>query len=219
MVRHPGEFHDANSGRMSVKVADKPSTQDTIKNFLSDIADSSNRAFNEFLDPPSKSKKSDLPDWFPSDHPLAALAGTPVGALQALAALGGTVNPMAALAGANPLAALAGAADRNSGAVNPLGVLAGAANPLAALAGAAHPLAALGGSSAPANPLAAVGQLAGAAAALPAAAGGLGGLAESLATLPQQISKLTELLSTLVGALDAVREVAETAGVRPPAKK
>ncbi|WEO99880.1 hypothetical protein A6P39_040865 [Streptomyces sp. FXJ1.172] len=206
-------------------MADKPSTQDTIKNFLSDIADSSNRAFNEFLDPPNKSNKSNLPDWFPSGHPLAALAGTPVGALQALAAFG-AVNPMAALAGANPFATLADTADRNSGAVNPLGVLAGAANPLAALAGAVNPVAALSGATAPANPLSAFGQLAGAAAALPASAaalpasaGALGGLAESLATLPQQIARLTELLSTLVGALDAVRDVAETAGVRPPSKK
>ncbi|MFF4396508.1 hypothetical protein [Streptomyces sp. NPDC001480] len=201
-------------------MADKPSTQDTIKNFLSDIADSSNRAFNEILDPPSKSRKSDLPDWFPAGLPLAALAGTPVGALQALAAFGGAANPMAALAGANPFAALADTSDRNSGAVNPLAAaLAGAANPLAALAGAVNPVAALSGSSAPANPLAAFGQLAGAAAALPASAGELGGLAESLTKLPQQIARLTELLATLVGALDAVQEIAETTTVRPPAKK
>ncbi|GAB7106927.1 hypothetical protein JCM4814A_52410 [Streptomyces phaeofaciens JCM 4814] len=196
---------------------DKPSTQDTIKNFLSDIADSSNRAFNEFLDPPNKSKKSDLPEWFPSGHPLAALAGTPVGALQALAALGGTVNPVAVLAGANPLAALADTSHHTSASVNPLAALTGAANPLAALAGAVNPVAALGGASASANPLAAVGQLAGAAAALPASAGALGGLAESLATLPQQIARLSELLSTLVDALDTVQSVAATAGVRPSA--
>lgn len=102
-------------------MADKPSTQDTIKNLLGDIADSSNKAFNDFLDPPNKSRKSDYPDWFGSGNPMAALAGTPLGALQAMAAFGGGgMNPLAALAGANPLALLAGASsDRNSGPVNP----------------------------------------------------------------------------------------------------
>ncbi|WP_406119781.1 hypothetical protein [Streptomyces sp. NBC_00989] len=202
-------------------MADKPSTQDTIKNLLGDIADSSNKAFNDFLDPPNKSRKSDFPDWFGSGNPMAALAGTPLGALQAMAAFGGGVNPVAALAGANPLALLAGASsDRGSGPVNPLAALANA-NPLAVLAGA-NPAAALAGLSASsnsANPLAAFGQLAGAAAGLPAAVGGLGGLAESLATLPQQIAKLTDLLSTLVGALDTISDVAASTGVRPPAKK
>ncbi len=102
-------------------MADKPSTQDTIKNLLGDIADSSNKAFNDFLDPPNKSRKSDYPDWFGAANPMAALAGTPLGALQAMAAFGGGgLNPVAALAGANPLALLAGASsDRNSGQVNP----------------------------------------------------------------------------------------------------
>ncbi|MFS8203768.1 hypothetical protein ACLVWQ_34485 [Streptomyces sp. CWNU-52B] len=213
-------------------MADKPSTQDTIKNFLSDIADSSNRAFNEFLDPPSKSNKSNTPDWFSAGYPLAALAGTPAGALQALAAISGGANPMAnplaALAGVNPLAALAGAGagdrDRGPDAANLLGALAGAAGPLAALAGAggrgaaaANPLAALAGAANPlaalTNPLGAVGQLAG-------TANDLGGLAESLATLPQQLARLTDLLATLVGALDAVKDVAGAAGVvRQPVKK
>lgn len=200
---------------------DKPSTQDTIKNLLGDIADSSNKAFNDFLDPPNKSKKSEFPDWFGSGNPMAALAGTPLGALQAMAAFGG-MNPVAALAGANPLALLAGASsDRGSGSVNPLAALANA-NPLALLAGAAHPAAALAGlpaSSNSSNPLAAVGQLAGAATGLPGAVGGLGGVAESLATLPQQLAKLTDLLSTLVGALDTISDVAATAGVRTPARK
>ncbi len=49
--------------------------------------------------------------------------------------------------------------------------------------------------------------------------GGLGGLAESLVTLPQQIAKLTDLLSSLVGALDTISEVATSAGVRPFTKK
>lgn len=49
--------------------------------------------------------------------------------------------------------------------------------------------------------------------------GGLGGLAESLATLPQQIARLTDLLATLVSSLDAISDVAASAGVRPPAKK
>ncbi|MFD4558276.1 hypothetical protein ACFWP5_28825 [Streptomyces sp. NPDC058469] len=204
-------------------MADKPSTQDTIKNLLGDIADSSNKAFNDFLDPPNKSRKSDFPDWFGSGNPMAALAGTPLGALQAMAAFGGGMNPVAALAGANPLALLAGASsDRGSGPVNPLAALANA-NPLAALAGATHPAAALAGlsgqSNSSNNPLAAFGQLAGAAAGLPAAVGGLGGLAESLATLPQQIARLTDLLSSLVGALDTISDVAASAGVRPPAKK
>ncbi|WP_405863166.1 hypothetical protein OG407_32920 [Streptomyces sp. NBC_01515] len=204
-------------------MADKPSTQDTIKNLLGDIADSSNKAFNDFLDPPNKSRKSDYPDWFGSGNPMAALAGTPLGALQAMAAFGGGgMNPLAALAGANPLALLAGASsDRGSGPVNPLAALANA-NPLAVLAGAnpaAAALAGLAGSSNSANPLAAVGQLAGAAAGLPGAVGGLGGLAESLATLPQQIARLTDLLSTLVSSLDAISDVAASAGVRPPAKK
>ncbi|MFJ8055506.1 hypothetical protein [Streptomyces sp. NPDC096142] len=211
-------------------MADKPSTQDTIKNLLGDIADSSNKAFNEFLDPPNKSRKSDVPDWFGAAHPMAALAGTPLGTLQAMAAFGGGLNPVAALAGANPLALLAGApSDRGSGSVNPLAALANA-NPLAVLAGV-NPAAALAGltgqsaASSPAtnplatNPLATFGQLAGAAAGLPAAVGGLGGLAESLATLPQQIAKLTDLLSSLVGALDTISDVAASAGVRPPAKK
>lgn len=75
-------------------MADKPSTQDTIKNLLGDIADSSNKAFNDFLDPPNKSRKSDYPDWFGSGNPMAALAGTPLGALQAMAAFGGGgMNP------------------------------------------------------------------------------------------------------------------------------
>ena len=203
-------------------MADKPSTQDTIKNLLGDIADSSNKAFNDFLDPPNKSRKSDYPDWFGSGNPMAALAGTPLGALQAMAAFGGGMNPAAALAGANPLALLAGASsDRGSGPVNPLAALANA-NPLAVLAGAnpaAAALSGLSGSSNSPNPLAAFGQLAGAAAGLPGAVGGLGGLAESLATLPQQIAKLTDLLSTLVGSLDAISDVAASAGVRPPAKK
>ncbi|MFI6459286.1 hypothetical protein [Streptomyces sp. NPDC050528] len=205
-------------------MADKPSAQDTIKNLLGDIADSSNKAFNDFLDPPNKSNKSDFPDWFGSGNPMAALAGTPLGALQAMAAFGGGgLNPVAALAGANPLALLAGASsDRGSGSVNPLAALANA-NPLAVLAGA-NPAAALAGlagqsPSSTNNPLAAFGQLAGAAAGLPGAVGGLGGLAESLATLPQQIAKLTDLLSTLVGALDTISDVAASAGVRTPAKK
>ncbi len=80
-------------------MADKPSTQDTIKNLLGDIADSSNKAFNDFLDPPNKSRKSDYPDWFGAANPMAALAGTPLGALQAMAAFGGGgLNPVAALA-------------------------------------------------------------------------------------------------------------------------
>ncbi|MGW0832540.1 hypothetical protein [Streptomyces prunicolor] len=204
-------------------MADKPSAQDTIKNLLGDIADSSNKAFNDFLDPPNKSNKSDFPDWFGSGNPMAALAGTPLGALQAMAAFGGGMNPAAALAGANPLALLAGASsDRGSGPVNPLAALANA-NPLAALAGATHPAVALAGlsgqSSSSNNPLAAFGQLAGAAAGLPGAVGGLGGLAESLATLPQQIARLTDLLSTLVSSLDAISDVAASTGVRPPAKK
>ncbi|MFJ4630922.1 hypothetical protein [Streptomyces sp. NPDC088847] len=205
-------------------MADKPSTQDTIKNLLGDIADSSNKAFNDFLDPPNKSRNSDYPDWFGAAHPMAALAGTPLGALQAMAAFGGGgLNPVAALAGANPLALLAGASsDRNSSQMNPLAALANA-NPLAVLAGA-NPAAALAGlagqsTSSHNNPLAAFGQLAGAAAGMPAAVGGLGGLAESLVTLPQQIAKLTELLSSLVGALDTISDVAASAGVRPPAKK
>ncbi|UXX95253.1 hypothetical protein N7U49_31025 [Streptomyces sp. AD2-2] len=138
-------------------MADKPSTQDTIKNLLGDIADSSNKAFNDFLDPPNKSRKSDYPDWFGAANPMAALAGTPLGALQAMAAFGGGgLNPVAALAGANPLALLAGASsDRNSGQVNPLAALANA-NPLAALANA-NPLAVLAG----ANPAAALAGLAG----------------------------------------------------------
>ncbi|MFJ3893576.1 hypothetical protein [Streptomyces sp. NPDC090083] len=197
-------------------MADKPSTQDTIKNLLGDIADSSNKAFNEFLDPPNKSRKSDVQDWFGAAAPMAALAGTPLGTLQAMAAFGGGLNPVAALAGANPLALLAGApSDRGSGSVNPLAALANA-NPLAVLAGV-NPAVALAGltgqsaASSPAtnplatNPLAAFGQL--------------GGLAESLATLPQQIAKLTDLLSSLVGALDTISDVAASAGVRPPAKK
>ncbi|QIY99761.2 hypothetical protein HEP87_45170 [Streptomyces sp. S1D4-11] len=140
----------------------KNNTQDTIKDFIGDIADSTKKAFDEILD--RKGDDSHSADWLTPGNPYQALNGLPGDVLRtvsALSALGGVANPVAALANAanaavslgaaNPLAALVGAAP------NPLAALGGGApNPLAALAGGgANPLGALGG----ANPLGALGQV------------------------------------------------------------
>ncbi|WP_019890226.1 hypothetical protein [Streptomyces purpureus] len=193
-------------------MADKPSTTDTVKDFLSEIADSANKAYNELLDPPrkDKSKNSAFGEMLPFGHPLQAVAGLPTETLRAvgaLAALGGSANPLAALGGsANPLAALTAAA-------NPLAALAqpaaagAAGNPLAALAGAIPgQLPALGGGT-PANPLAAL--------------SGVGETVGGLAELPQQIARLTELVTTLLTALEAVQGIAGAVGgaVRAPAPR
>ncbi len=169
--------------------------QDTIKDFIGDIADSTKKAFDEILD--RKGDDSRTADWFTAANPYQTLNGLPVDVLRtvsALSALGGVADPVAALAnaaqggGANPLAALTGAAP----------------NPLAALVGAApNPLAALGGGGA--NPLAALGQVTGGAAS---AVSGAADMAEGLAALPRQIAQLSELVASLVGVLEGVQGVA-----------
>jgi hypothetical protein len=150
-----------------VVTVSKNNTQDTIKDFIGDIADSTKKAFDEILD--RKGDDSHFADWLTPGNPYQALNGLPGDVLRtvsALSALGGVANPVAALANAanaaaglgaaNPLAALAGAAPNQLAALG-----GGAPNPLAALAGGgANPLGALGG----ANPLGALGQVAGGAA-------------------------------------------------------
>jgi hypothetical protein len=173
-------------------MSSKKNTQDTLKDLIGDVTDSYKRAFDEILDRDGRSRSRDS-DWF-VNNPLQALA---------------SLNPTAAaLAGAtNPVAALTNAAA-------PLATLAGAANPTAALANAANPLQALGaltgggggGAGAGTNPLAALGQLGG-------TVTGTADTAAVLATLPQQIAKLTELLGTLAPLLEAT---AKTIGAATP---
>ncbi|WP_393096947.1 hypothetical protein [Streptomyces sp. LN325] len=109
-------------------------TQDTIKDFIGDIADSTKKAFDEILD--RRGDDGNCGDWITAGNPYLALHGLPGDVLRtvsALSALGGVANPVAALA--NAANATAGA-----GAANPLAALTGAApNPLAALAGAPPP--------------------------------------------------------------------------------
>ncbi|WP_369250813.1 hypothetical protein [Streptomyces sp. R41] len=200
----------------------KNNTQDTIKDFIGDIADSTKKAFDEILD--RKGDDSNSVDWLNPVNPYQALSGLPGDVLRtvsALSALGGVANPVAALANAanaaagvgaaNPLAALTGAAP------NPLAAITGGgANPLAALsgaAGAANPLAAGG-----ANPLAALGQVAGGATS---AVSGAADMAEGLAALPRQIAQLSELVASLVGVLENVQQVtgAVTGAGRAPAAR
>lgn len=114
-------------------------TQDTIKDFIGDIADSTKKAFDDILD--RRSDDSHAVDWLTAANPyqaLNALPGDVLRTVSALSALGGVANPVAALANAANAAAGVGAA-------NPLAALTGGVpNPLAALAGAApNPLAAL----------------------------------------------------------------------------
>ncbi|MCX4903572.1 hypothetical protein [Streptomyces sp. NBC_00878] len=179
-------------------------TQDTIKDFIGDIADSTKKAFDDILD--RKGGDSDSVDWLTPGNPYQALNGLPGDVLR-------TVSAMSALGGvANPVAALANAANAAAGS--------GAANPLAALAGAApNPLAALtGGGVGGANPLAALGQVAGGATS---AVSGAADMAEGLAALPRQIAQLSELVGTLVGVLENVQGLtgAVTGGGRAPAAR
>ncbi|MEH0416929.1 hypothetical protein [Streptomyces sp. B21-083] len=179
-------------------------TQDTIKDFIGDIADSTKKAFDDILD--RRGEDSRAVDWISAGNPYQALNALPGDVLrnvQALSALGGVANPAAVLANAaNPLAALTGAAP------NPLAALTGATqNPLAALAG--------GG----VNPLAALGGVAGGAAS---AVSGAAEMAEGLAALPRQIAQLSELVANLVGVLESVQGVAGAVtggGGRAPAAR
>lgn len=194
--------------------------QDTMKDFIGDIADSTKKAFDEILD--RRGDDSRAADWISAGNPyqaLNALPGDVLRTVSALSALGGVANPVAALANAagvgaaNPLAALTG------GASNPLAALAGAApNPLAALTGAApNPLSALAGGGA--NPLAMLGQVAGGASS---AVSGAADMAEGLAALPRQIAQLSELVANLVGVLESVQGVASAVtggGGRAPAAR
>jgi len=180
--------------------------QDTLKDFIGDIADSTKKAFDDILDRRGDDYRA--ADWISAGYPYQALNAFPGDVLrnvQALSALGGAANPGAALANmaaANPLAALTGAAP------NPLAALTGAApNPLAALAG--------GG----ANPLAMLGQVAGGASSV---VSGAADMAEGLAELPRQIAQLSELVANLVGVLESVQGVAGAltgGGGRTPAAR
>ncbi|MFF4354069.1 hypothetical protein [Streptomyces sp. NPDC001530] len=139
-----------NSESERVSSVGKNNTQDTIKDFIGDIADSTKKAFDEILDRIGDDSHSG--DWLNPVNPYQALNGLPGDVLRtvsALSALGGVANPVAALANAANAAAGVGAA-------NPLAALAGGApNPLAALTGGApNPLAAIAGGGA--NPLAAL---------------------------------------------------------------
>lgn len=191
-----------------VVTVSKNNTQDTIKDFIGDIADSTKKAFDEILD--RKGDDSHSTDWLTPGNPYQALNGLPGDVLRtvsALSALGGVANPVAALANAANAAAGIGAA-------NPLAALAGGApNPLAALTGGGvNPLGALGG----ANPLGALGQVAG------GAVSGAADMAEGLAALPRQIAQLSELVASLVNVLEGVQGVAGAmtgAGRAPAARK
>lgn len=210
----------------------KNNTQDTIKDLIGDIADSTKKAFDEMLDRKDDDRNSG--DWLGALNPYQALTGLPGDVLRtvsALSALGGVANPVAALAnaanaaaggGANPLAALTGAGGNPlaaaAGPANPLAALApAAANPLGALtgaAGAANPLGALSGG---ANPLAALGQVAGGAAS---AVSGAADVASGLAQLPGQLAQLTELVANLASVLENVQKVAgPLAGATTPAAR
>ncbi|EYT78880.1 hypothetical protein CF54_34545, partial [Streptomyces sp. Tu 6176] len=77
----------------------KNNTQDTIKDLIGDIADSTKKAFDEILD--RKDDDRDCRDWFGPVNPYQALSGLPGDVLRtvsALSALGGVANPVAALA-------------------------------------------------------------------------------------------------------------------------
>ncbi|MFF4836304.1 hypothetical protein [Streptomyces sp. NPDC001315] len=186
----------------------KNNAQDTIKDLIGDIADSTKKAFDEILD--RKNNDKDSLDWLNPGNPYQALTGLPGDVLRtvsALSALGGVANPVAALAQA------AGAAA--GGVPNPLAANPLAANPLAALgSGAVNPVAALTG----ANPLAALGQVTGGAVS---AVSGAADMAEGLAALPRQIAQLTELVGSLVSVLENVQQVtgAVTGGRAPAARK
>lgn len=176
----------------------KNNTQDTIKDLIGDIADSTKKAFDEILD--RKGDDHDSGDWCNPGQSYQALNGLSADVLRtvsALSALGGVANPVA---GANPLAALAGGA-----------------NPLAAIgsgAAAANPLAALTGAVGGANPLGALGQVAGGAASV---VSGAAEAAEGLAALPRQIAQLTELIASLASVLENVQHV--TGAVTGAARK
>jgi hypothetical protein len=200
----------------------KNNTQDTIKDLIGDIADSTKKAFDEMLD--RKDDDRDHRDWLGPVNPYQALTGLPGDVLRtvsALSALGQVANPVAALANVagaaaggvpSPFAALTGAA------ADPLAALGSAAgNPIAALtgaAGAANPLGALAGGG---NPLAALGQVAGGAAS---AVSGAADVASGLAALPGQLAQLTELVANLASMLENVQKVAgPLAGARTPAAR